>query len=77
MVSPTGNFFMVSELIRYKAVGIFAIVIRHANRIISAPQNIGCAVFLHTSQMARKKMIERKMCVVIFFSHFCLKRFLF
>jgi hypothetical protein len=55
MVSATGNFFMVSELIRYEAVGIFAIVIRHANRIISAPQNIGCAVFLHTSQMARKK----------------------
>jgi predicted urease superfamily metal-dependent hydrolase len=61
MVSATGNFFfVVSELIRYEAVGIFAIVIRHANRIISAPQNIGCAVFLHTSQVARKKLLNVK-----------------
>jgi len=54
---------MASELINYDAVGILAIVIRHANRIISSPHNIvicgltGCAVFLHISQTARKKKL--------------------
>jgi len=46
-----------SDLINYDAVGILAIVIRHANRIIPAPHNIvicgltGCVLFLYISQM--------------------------